>query len=99
MSAYHSVQGERGGERERAHKAKEQRDREEKKRGKGSAEGGSFPLGGATERSEERNGLKKRKREACVPFGLADRRFSQIQPTQEESSSPGEMINCSYSTI
>lgn len=62
MSAYHSVQGERGGERERAHKAKEQRDREKEKRGEGSAEGGSFPLGGATERSEEGNGFKKKKK-------------------------------------
>lgn len=48
MSAYHRVQGGRGaeGERGRAHKAIEQRDRKEKKRGEGRAKGGSPPLGG-----------------------------------------------------
>lgn len=71
------------GERGRAHKEKEQRDRKE--RVEGRAEGGSFPLGGATERPRKRNGLKKKKRKACVPFGPAVRRFLQILPTQEDT--------------
>lgn len=83
MSAYHSVQGERGGERESTKSKRTEGQKGEKERGgEGRAEGGSFPLGGAMERSKER--IKKRKRNACVPFGLAVRRLSQILPTQED---------------
>lgn len=49
MSAYHSVQGEgRGGERESTQSKGTERQKEKKEKG-GSAGGGSFTYGGATE--------------------------------------------------
>lgn len=67
MSAYHRVQGGEG-ERGRAHKAKEQRDKKEKKRGEGRAEGDSPPLDGAMERRKERMRLKKEKEKHAFPL-------------------------------
>lgn len=83
MSAYHSVQGERsGGEREST-----QSKRTEGQKGESWGESGGriFPIRWSNGEKQGKEWIfKKRKRKACVPFGLAVRRFSQFLPTQED---------------
>lgn len=82
MSAYHSVQEERrGGEREST-----QSKRTEGQKGESGGESGGriFPIRWSNRKTQEKEWIKKRTK-ACVPFGPAVRRFSQILPTQEDT--------------
>lgn len=81
MSAYHSVQGERGGERESTQSKGTEGQKGEKERG-GESRGRIFPIRWSNRKKQGKEWIKKRK--ACAPFGLAVRRFSHILPTQDD---------------
>lgn len=83
MSAYQSVQEERrGGEREST-----QSKRTEGQKGESGGESGGriFPIRWSNGKTQEKEWIKKKEKKACVPFGPAVRRFSQILPTQEDT--------------
>lgn len=83
MSAYHSMQGERGGERESTQSKRTEGQKGERERG-GQSRGRIVPIGWSHGKKQGKEWIKKRKRKACLPFGLAVRRFSQILPTQAD---------------